>query len=165
MFLSGSIDNTIRIDWGNNVMNDSSTVLSVDWANRLLYDETGGFTSVVWSGGPGGRQLIDGSGASSLKWEGRELYDSTSFTALNWNERKAYATNGSTIVLNWANNSLLDSGGPLSIDWENRKIYNTNGATVAMAFTLSMMLRTVSKRFSVSSAGRRSISAHCSLGG
>ena len=104
------------IDTSNRKLVIGSTV-SVDWANRILEDNSGvgvlNWNTLV---------LFDASGNDSVDWGAHQLIDAAGQTSIDWASRVGVANDGSTNILDWTSTSGLKI---------NKIINNYNGISTA----------------------------------
>ncbi len=81
-------------------LNDSGSVRSVDWENRVAYDANGS-NSIDYAS----RILNDVAGVRAVRWGFRFLYDAANVLSLDWTSRTLKDTSGTT-VLNWSSSTL-----------------------------------------------------------
>lgn len=126
---------------GGRTLHDSSGTMSVDWANRILYNANpmGGDAELDFSG--------DGVSFNHgiIDWSSRVM-------SIDPNFRTLYATDGTTPVMNWeygylydyitnttsidfVGRLLYDSIGVMSVDWTNRILYAEDGITEMLEYT------------------------------
>ena len=85
---------TGRFDGG---MLDSTSALSIDSENRLLYYSDGTTVIFDWTG----MVLSDFNSADSLDWYQRYAYDVSEVISIDWQNRRLYSNDGIDIVLDW----------------------------------------------------------------
>ena len=122
---------TTRVDWENGILRYGNGNDSVLWNNASLHDSSGnetanwngrllsdmGLSRLSWSG----MELIRGSNVTSLNWDlgflywnngsqhvvadwsTQKLFDIADQTSLDWGQHLAYASDGSTVILNFNN--------------------------------------------------------------
>ena len=105
------------VDWRSCILKDTSTLDSVNWTTRYLYNGLG-YPSVQWDS----LYLYDGSASSyiTVDWGNRLLYSFDGGTirySVDWANRKLYSDNGTTEVMCWDINPT--SGWFLTWDADN----------------------------------------------
>ena len=119
------------LDWNSGILLDPGNNYSVYWDNRQLYDA--GFPSSVLSVDWGGRYLYDTSGAAiSLDWSSRTLNDTSNFITIDWGNRQLYDAGfpSPALSMDWGGRTLYDSFGIASIDWNNRTLNDGFGNSI-----------------------------------
>jgi hypothetical protein len=114
----------------------ASSVLSIDWGSRRLWDNNNitGVQSLNWQT----RDAYDTSTSQSINWNTRQLWDGDpngagfNVVSLDWNDRKSYAINGSASI-DWENKALYDNNVTASLEWDHRKL-NTDNGTLALTW-------------------------------
>lgn len=103
--LYGSDGTSVRYDWENNQLNDSSAVLGIDLYNRILYATDGTDESIDWSGTPDQMNpAISFDSSGNIYFSPRYLY--------------------------FPQNAYLSDGSNNSIDVYDRQLFNGNGTSV-----------------------------------
>jgi hypothetical protein len=92
---------------------------------RQLVDGSG-FTSVNVDS----RELLDSSGNSLVQWSSTWLLDTTGSQSVDWGSRYLQDSS-SNITVDWGGMSLYDTSFVQSIDWSSRYLLNFSGSTVA----------------------------------
>ncbi len=119
-----SFTNTTSVNYGDYKLVDSTTVVTIDWNNKILYDSTGVNGSILWSD----RILADTTYTASLDWNARNLYPAGSADkVLDWNTQELVSLTGNDVTLNWSNRQTFNSSNLITIDWENGTLYNQGG--------------------------------------
>jgi hypothetical protein len=102
---NASINEVVKIDWGDGILYGNTGDYAVDWVGGWLY-AAGSKQSLNWQS----RILWDESELICLDWGVRTLYDDDTQTSLEWDSRKLSSVTGAfneiDVTLDWQNKIL-----------------------------------------------------------
>lgn len=111
------------VDIGNRGLQDSGDHNVLNWGSQQAYTSPSSVISIDW-----GNRLLETANGGTVDWANCFLEDLSQNLALNWNTRQATAVNGSLSV-DWQNRDLVDLNATNSIAWGLRIAYQVAGQT------------------------------------
>ena len=113
-----STGSATTLDTSTRELVDPSSIVSVDWGQRNMYDDLG-TSALEWTSIK--RRLYDSTATLSVDWILREAYDETGIEAFAWTTSKRKLLDvTSADAVNWNDRLLTKSDGvTISFDWEN----------------------------------------------
>lgn len=117
--------NVPSIDWNNRIAYDNTITICLDWQNRVLYDSAGIY-SVDWEN----RVLYNNNSVPSVDWINGFLINYNGSIAVNWNANTLISNTTGNASVDWDTYILQDADNYISVNWTDRVLYNSGGTAI-----------------------------------